>query len=69
MEQLKQRIYWMCDELRRLQQLGVEGSDYYNHLLDEVNKLQQKYDKAKEFFDDYMLKCSKEGYLYPKKGK
>lgn len=69
MENFKQHIYWMCDELRRLEQWGMRGSPRFEELKAQVIEMQKKYDEAKERYDSFMKDCSKSGYFPPSRKK
>ena len=67
MDNLKQHIYWMCDELRRLEQWGMGNSVRFRELKKEVMEMQDEYDKAKKRYDSFMEECSKNKYFPPSK--
>ena len=53
MENLKQRIYWLCDNLRQMQGLSMENTKQFKDLQSKVIEEQQKYNKAQERYKLY----------------
>ena len=62
MEQLKQNIYWICDDLRRMEQIGLKNSTRWKQTITKLEILNQKYLKAKKIQEDFFEKCSKTFY-------
>ena len=64
---LKQEIYWMCDELRRLDQFGLSKSEKFKQLQEKVLQKQKQYNEAEKRFDDFIETCSLSFYMEPLK--
>ena len=60
---MKQDIYWLCDDLRRMEQIGLKGSPNYLKKKNDLDILNQKYLKAKKLYDDFLKKCSETYYF------
>jgi len=71
MKAIKQHIYWLCEELRRLETLGLENSPRFKQKFEEVQLLQAKYNEAEKRLASYLEACSQQYYYQPhkKKGK
>ena len=49
MDTLKSHIYWLCDELRRLESFGLQNSQKYKEVKEELDEKIETLKKA-EFF-------------------